>query len=433
MIGFNGIRNSNRIRDGSALKKPGIGKPFPLLRTFLLVLLPILVLGSFGLATTLNNAISASAEKLFADQEIRLIRTMLTVDGVLGSQSPPSGAALKELGKELGETGISCLAVMKPDGTPVLRIDGRMSCGSIGLDDFEDVTQQGGSVLVEDIAGSGQWTSLGSLELLDGRESVLVAATRRSLSLESAISRSAWFWTIVFATLFTAALAATTFVVMRAQRSIDTQAAYVLDVHRRLGRFLPVAAVRSALNANSSPQKFEAVVMFLDLRDFSSFAETAEPAEVASLIDDFVTNAAGAVSRCGGEIDKIVGDGILAVFRGPESLGNAVDAAVSSIDACRSLVRRPGIGIFRGEVIATALGSGKRADFTILGRTVNLASRLCSLAQAGEIALPAALDFPRQLELIVVGRETFLPRHHKEPMNVVRYRLDLPGNGSTAT
>ena len=54
-----------------------IGTPFPLLRTFLLLLLPVIIVSSVGLVFTLNNAISASAEKLFAEQEIRLVQTML--------------------------------------------------------------------------------------------------------------------------------------------------------------------------------------------------------------------------------------------------------------------------------------------------------------------------------------------------------------------
>ena len=400
-----------------------IGKAFPLLKIFLFVLLPVLVVGSIGLATTLNNAISASAEKLFAQQEIRLVKTMLLADGVLGTDGSPSAATLTELGKELGETGISCLVVMKTDGAPVVRIDGQTSCASVKPADFEDVSSADASVLVEDLIALGHWTSLGSIELPGSAGLLLVAATRRSLSLESAISNSAWFWTMVFAAIFAAAVAGTTFVVTRAQRSIDTQAAYVLSVHKRLRRFLPVAAVRSALDASSSPQRFEAVVMFLDLRDFSSFAETAEPAEVASLIDDFVTHVAGAVSHNGGEIDKIVGDGILAVFRGDNATANSIDAGIASIEACHSLVREPGIGMFKGEVIATALGTGQRADFTILGRTVNLASRLCTLAQAGEIVLPEGLRFPQCHALVEVGRQSFSPRHHKQSMNVVRYRV----------
>lgn len=412
-------------RSEAMLSNSRIGKAYPLLRIFLFLLLPILVAGSIGLAVTLHSAISASAEKLFAKQEIRLVRTMLLADGLLGSAASPSAAMLTELGKELGETGISCLVVMKKDGSSIIRMNDQTSCATVKPADFEDVTAGGIPALVDDLLAPGHWTSLGSIALPGSTDRVLVAATRRSLSLESAISDSAWFWTMIFATLFTAALAATTFVVARAQRSIDTQAAYVLAVHHRLRRFLPVAAVRSALDAKSTPQRFEAVVMFVDLRDFSSFAEKAEPVEVASLIDVFVTRVAGAVSRHDGEVDKIVGDGIMAVFRGDDATANAIDAAVASITACHSLVRRPGFGIFKGEVIATELGTGHRADFTILGRTVNLASRLCFLAKEDEIALPEGIRFPQRPDLVEIGRVSFRPRHHNQSMNVVRYRIDV--------
>ena len=154
-----------KVQDRERPANSQIGKAFPLLRIFFFVLLPVLVVGSIGLAVTLNNAISASAETLFAQQEIRLVKTMLLADGVLGTGDSHSAATLTELGKELGESGISCLVVMKTDGTPVVRIDGGTSCASVKPADFEDVSSADASVLVEDLVALGHWTSLGSIEL----------------------------------------------------------------------------------------------------------------------------------------------------------------------------------------------------------------------------------------------------------------------------
>jgi class 3 adenylate cyclase len=252
---------------------------------------------------------------------------------------------------------------------------------------------------------------------------LVVAVTRRSVSLEAAIARLSGFWTIVFGGLFLLAVLATGFVIARAQGTIDRQAAYVLGVHRRLGRFLSVAAVRTAIDDDAAPTRFSAVVMFLDLRDFSSFAEAAPPREVAALVDAFVTAVAGAVADQGGEIDKIVGDGILAFFRGDDATGRALAAAIASIEACQSLARRPGIGLYRGEVIATALGTGQRADFTILGRTVNLASRLCSLAAENEITMPEDLAAEAGPKLVETSRRLVQPRHHSQELLVVSFRL----------
>ncbi len=406
-----------------SMDEEGIGRPFPLLKTFLLILLPVILVGAVGLVVTLNNAISASAEKLFADQEIKLVRTMLLADGVLDGPTAPSASILNELRKELSEVEITCLSILDRSGRLIAEIAENTSCSPVILADFDDVTLTTGSVLKEDVVMAGHWTSLGIVSIPQTGARAWIAATRKSVMLETAISRLTGFWTKLFAGVFFAAVLSTGLVIAKAQKSIDGQAAYVRGVHSRLRRFLSVAAVRNAIDDEAEPSRFEAVVMFLDLRDFSSFAETAFPKEVAALIDDFVTRVAGAVSDRQGEIDKIIGDGILAVFRGESAASRAIDAALASLKACAGMVREPGIGLYRGEVIAAALGSGQRADFTILGRTVNLASRLCSLSQALEITVPADFALPDHDTLVEVGREFVRPRHHRQSMEVVRYRM----------
>ncbi|MCB1992764.1 MAG: adenylate/guanylate cyclase domain-containing protein [Geminicoccaceae bacterium] len=422
-------RRSRGMSDTPRLDAADIGRPFPLLRVFLLILLPLLLVSSVGLVIMLQGAISTSAEKLFADQEIRLVRSMLVADGQFDGRSPASASIVADLRTEMAEAGIACLSLVTPDGEPVAEIAGEASCATPDAAAFREVTEDGGgAVLAENIVLPDHWTSLGTVTLPESDEGragndLVVAVTRRSVSLEAAIARLSGFWTIVFGGLFLLAVLATGFVIARAQGTIDRQAAYVLGVHRRLGRFLSVAAVRTAIDDDAAPTRFSALVMFLDLRDFSSFAEAAPPREVAALVDAFVTAVAGAVADQGGEIDKIVGDGILAFFRGDDATGRALVAAIASIEACQSLARRPGIGLYRGEVIATALGTGQRADFTILGRTVNLASRLCSLAAENEITMPEDLAAEAGPKLVETSRRLVQPRHHSQELLVVSFRL----------
>lgn len=399
-----------------------IGTPFPLLRTFLLILLPVIIVSSIGLVFTLNNAISASAEKLFAEQEIRLVQTMLLTDGLFEGASP-SAPVLSELRKEMAETGLTCLLVLDQSGGRIAELANKADCGSLDAAAFEGLTATGAATLKEDLVLPGHWTSLGVVALPRSGKIVSLAATRRSGLLESAISRLTGFWTKVFAGLLFVSVLATGVVIAKAQRTLDRQATYVRGVHLRLQRFLSVSAVRKAINDDTSATRFDAVVMFLDLRDFSSFAEGAPPSEVADLIDAFVTAVAGAVSRHDGEIDKIIGDGIMAFFEGEDADDRAVAAAVESIEACRSLARHPGVGLYRGEVIAAALGAGKRADFTILGRTVNLASRLCSLSGENEITMSEDMAARQRPDLEEVSREIVRPRHHSRNMSVVRFKL----------
>jgi len=400
-----------------------IGTPFPLLRTFLLLLLPVIIISSVGLVFTLNSAISASAEKLFAEQEIRLVQTMLLADGLFEGASPPSAPVLSELRKEMAETGLTCLLVLDQSGGRIAELANNADCGSLDTATFEGLTATGAATLKEDIVLPGHWTSLGVVALPRSGKIVSLAATRRSGVLESAISRLTGFWTKVFASLLFVSVLATGVVIAKAQRTLDRQASYVRGVHLRLQRFLSVSAVRNAINDETSATRFEAVVMFLDLRDFSSFAEGAPPSDVADLIDAFVTAVAGAVSRHDGEIDKIIGDGIMAFFEGEDADDHAVAAAAESIEACHSLARHPGVGLYRGEVIAAALGAGKRADFTILGRTVNLAARLCALSGENEITMSQDMAAKQRPDLEEVSRDVVRPRHHRREMSVVRFRL----------
>ena len=99
------------------------------------------------------------------------------------------------------------------------------------------------------------------------------------------------------------------------------------------------------------------------------------------------------IHRNGGDVDKYVGDEVVALFSGEDSVARACRAAV---EIQREIERETdarfnglhvGIGINVGEVILGMIGSEKRADFTVIGDHVNFASRLCDVAKAGQIII----------------------------------------------
>ncbi|HET9338478.1 MAG TPA: adenylate/guanylate cyclase domain-containing protein [Casimicrobiaceae bacterium] len=135
-------------------------------------------------------------------------------------------------------------------------------------------------------------------------------------------------------------------------------------------------------------------VLFADLAGFTKLTSEADAEVVHGLLGRFFELVDGAIARHGGSVDKHIGDATMGVFGAPVAHGNDVERAVSAAceihEAIAALSAELGkplathIGIASGEVVAASTGSAVRADYTVTGDAVNLASRLEELAGAGE-------------------------------------------------
>lgn len=133
-------------------------------------------------------------------------------------------------------------------------------------------------------------------------------------------------------------------------------------------------------------------VMFLDIRDFTAHARRHLPEEVVSYLNEVFAFMIEAVDRQGGIINKFLGDGFMAVFGAPlddpQAAQHAVAAArdiLAEIDR-RGLAKGPwplrvGIGLHIGQAVTGDVGSPRRKEFTVIGDTVNFASRLEQLTK----------------------------------------------------
>lgn len=141
----------------------------------------------------------------------------------------------------------------------------------------------------------------------------------------------------------------------------------------------------------------EATVLFCDIRGFTTLAEHMQPSSVIRLLNKHMTALTEVVYRHHGVVDKFVGDEIMVIFGVPRSYGddalNAVRCA-QEMHRIRTALNRGaehpihmGIGIATGHMVAGCMGSSDRMNYTVVGSKVNLASRLCSMAQSGEIIL----------------------------------------------
>jgi class 3 adenylate cyclase len=124
-------------------------------------------------------------------------------------------------------------------------------------------------------------------------------------------------------------------------------------------------------------------VMFVDIRDFTSFAEQAGAQEVVAQLNELYDLIVPIILRHHGHASKFIGDGLLAVFGAPERLDNHADHAVAAALEIVGAVRdrygdqlRVGIGVNAGPVVAGTIGGGGRLDFTVIGDPVNTAARV---------------------------------------------------------
>jgi len=159
--------------------------------------------------------------------------------------------------------------------------------------------------------------------------------------------------------------------------------------------------------------KNHATILFADIRGFTAYAEDREPERVVETLNTYFDIATRAILDYGGYVDKFIGDGVLGVFGVPVYRNDHVERTVrAALDLMEQLHRQKsranpllssvGVGIHTGPIVSGNIGSQAKMEYTVIGDTVNLASRISSLAKPGEVlvteAVVAALPSMIQVE-----------------------------------
>ncbi|MBN2771392.1 MAG: HAMP domain-containing protein [Spirochaetes bacterium] len=143
-------------------------------------------------------------------------------------------------------------------------------------------------------------------------------------------------------------------------------------------------------------ERKEAAVFFSDIRSFTAISEELDPEEVVEFLNEYMTAMVDCVTKTKGVVDKFIGDAVMAVWGTPVSHGNDTENAVNGALMMRQALikfnkkrggpKKPvikiGCGINTGPVVAGQIGSHDRMEYTVIGDTVNLASRVESLNKA---------------------------------------------------
>jgi adenylate cyclase len=153
-------------------------------------------------------------------------------------------------------------------------------------------------------------------------------------------------------------------------------------LHAAFGAYVDPALTERVLAEGTDLQgeELEVSILFVDVRDFTAFAESAAAHEVVAALNELYEAVVPAIRRHGGHANKFVGDGLLAVFGAPERhadhAARAVAAARDIADVTRRGSLRVGIGVNTGRAVVGTIGGGGRRDFTVIGDAVNTAARV---------------------------------------------------------
>src|SRR3989338_1258013 len=134
----------------------------------------------------------------------------------------------------------------------------------------------------------------------------------------------------------------------------------------------------------------DVIVFFSDIRGFTAFSESRDAQEVVDMLNEYFGIMVGIINRNGGVVDKFIGDAIMAVWGAPETSSNdarnAVRACLEMREALNELNQirlgrgqnaiQIGMGLHAGEAISGTIGSSERMEYTVIGNTVNTASRV---------------------------------------------------------
>jgi adenylate cyclase len=173
--------------------------------------------------------------------------------------------------------------------------------------------------------------------------------------------------------------------------------------------------------------RIHAVLWYSDLRGFTRITDDASPLQILALLNDYAEAAISAIHDHGGDVLKLIGDGILAIFPYGEDADGACAGAIAAEDVLRRRVAKLNdkraevglpiteiyLGLHIGEVFYGNVGSRERLDFTVIGPAVNEVARIAAMCRSAERDVLLSTDFAAAVATAGVG----------SPVSVGRYAL----------
>ncbi|OLP18155.1 guanylate cyclase [Leptolyngbya sp. 'hensonii'] len=184
-------------------------------------------------------------------------------------------------------------------------------------------------------------------------------------------------------------------------------------IKSNLERYVPSQVVEAILQAKDDislePVKSDIVMLFSDIRSFTTKCEELAPEQIVGYLNEYFTHMVEVIFDYEGTVNKFVGDMIVALFGAPTHLRECEEKAIRAAIAMQKRIQevpttwirenfRTGIGISSGPVVVGNIGSPQHMDYTAIGDEMNIASRLQSIAEGGQILVSRSVyDATRHL------------------------------------
>ncbi len=199
----------------------------------------------------------------------------------------------------------------------------------------------------------------------------------------------------------------------------------------------------SGVQAVHTSNKVETTVLFSDIRSFTTMSENLSPEDLVSMLNEYFEAMGKVISDCGGDIDKFIGDAIMAYFKSTPERDGAESAVLCAVqmqnemkafNERRRLKNKPeiqiGVGLNSGEVVEGHVGNSDRFEHTVLGDTVNVASRLegeCKKGKHMKIVISQATydRVKRIVEVVPMGSTKLKGKAEEQPIYEVKALLEL--------
>jgi adenylate cyclase len=186
------------------------------------------------------------------------------------------------------------------------------------------------------------------------------------------------------------------------------------DLQQAFHRFAPQSVVEEIIERGVSiaGEHREVTILFADLAGFTALSETLPPETLVKVLNGYFEIASEAVVENGGYVSKFIGDGVMALFGAPESNAwQSLDAVMAALALQRGIekynasLRQQGlpaldvrIGVHRGPVVAGIFGSPENLEYTVIGDSVNTASRIQDLTREHGVAILVSAEVRASLD-----------------------------------